>query len=513
MSQPREIPTTRSSRRNVETADWVGPPPESEGFPYYLATLRANLWLILTTTAVCVGAAFVFVTLSPKVYESAADLLITPISQDNESLVGLGLPTDSGDPTRDVETISRVIKTEAVARRVIKTLSLDQTPAGLLATIAATPVASSNIIAVSARGDSAKEAAQIANAFARASVADRTARLHQRLDVVIPRLRKEIAQLGPKEDVAREALLQRLRDLETLRALSDPTVRLETLAEANPTPVSPRPTLSIAAAVIAGLLIGAAVVLGSQLLDPRLRREEQLRRYRIPILSRVPLERTRRRRAHSPLLPTAASPAMHDAYLLLGATLASNDDELGLKRSVLVTGPDSGDGKSTSALNLAAAISMNESVVLVEADSRRPTLARVLGVMPFAGLSSVLTGKTSLGNALVSAGRQAPDVRLLVQLPTEPPLSSVMNAASAERLVSESHQFVDWVVIDAPPLALVPDALPLAHEVDSVILVVRLGNTRLKALEELAGLLVQQGLTPRGFVLVGGRRQASYYGA
>lgn len=503
-------------RRHLDTAatsDWFGPPPESEGFPYYLATLRANAWLIAITTAVCVAVAFAFISISPKVYEAEADLLITPVSRDNDSLIGLGLPTDSSDPTRDVETIARLVETQAVAARAVKALRLDQTPGELLADVTATPVASSNVIAITAQGDSPQEAAQTATAFARASVDDRTERLHDQLDVVIPRLRKELARLGQGETVAREALLQRLRELQTLRALSDPTIRLETAAVPNLTPVSPRPVLTIAAAILAGLLVGAGVVLGSQLLDPRLRREEQLRRYRIPILARVPTERVPRGGEVSPLLPAAVSPATHDAYLLLGATLAPHDDEVGAKRSVLVTGPNSGDGKSTSALNLATAISMNARVVLVEADSRRPSLARVLGIRPLYGLTNVITRRTPLSRALVGFGLQAPNAQLLVQLPSEPPLSSVLTPTAAEWLVREVQQVVSWVVIDAPPLGLVPDALPLAKEVNDVILVVRLGNTQLKALEELAGLLVQQGVTPTGFVLIGGRRHASYYGS
>jgi Mrp family chromosome partitioning ATPase len=262
--------------------------------------------------------------------------------------------------------------------------------------------------------------------------------------------------------------------------------------------------------MLAGILVGAGIVLGSQLLDPRLRREEQLRRYRIPILARIPLERIPRGRKASPLLPTAVSPATHDAYLLLGATLAPRDG-LAAKRSVLLTGPNSGDGKSTSALNLATALSATEPVVLIETDSRHPSLARVLGVRPLYGLTNVISRRTPLRRALVG-DLQVPNLQLLVQLPNEAPLSPVMSPTAAEWLVREVQKVVNWVVIDAAPLAIVPDVLPLAKEVDDVILVVRLGNTRLRALEELAGLLVQQGVTPVGFVLVGGRPNASYYG-
>jgi capsular polysaccharide biosynthesis protein len=510
---PSGRPTSGTERhRSITPAvtDWVGQPPESEGLPYYLATLRANVWVIIVATAICVAVAVALIAVSPKVYEAEADLLVTPVSGDNPSLVGLGLPTNTSDPTRDVETIARLIETRDVATRVVRELRLRKTPSALLADVRATPVAASNVIAVTARSDSPGSAARIATAFADASVADRTSRLHDQLDVLIPRLRQELAQLGSTEQIARDALAQRIRDLQTLRALDDPTIRRETAAVPNSSPVSPRPVLSLAAAILAGLLVGCGVVLVAQLLDPRLRREQQLRRYRLPILARVPLEHGGLRRSSLPLLPGAVSPATHDAYHLLAASLAASTRSSSAKRSVLITGPTPGDGKSTSALHLATAVATNRDVALIEADSRRPSLAKALGATPRAGLANVVAGRVPFGNALVGS---ADGVRLLVQIPTEPPLAAVLTPASAERLVDEAHLVVDWVIFDSPPLALVPDALPLVTSVDDVVLVVRLGHTRLKSLEELVDLLVQHGVTPAGFVLIGARAQSSYYGS
>ena len=99
----------------------------------------------------------------------------------------------------------------------------------------------------------------------------------------------------------------------------------------------------------------------------------------------------------------------------------------------------------------------------------------------------------------------------MAQSSGEAPLSGIMTSASAASLVRQAYDIGSWLVVDAPPLALVPDALPLAKQVDDIVVVVRLGNTRLKSLEELAELLVQQGITPAGFVLVGVKAHRSYY--
>jgi Mrp family chromosome partitioning ATPase len=488
---------------------WFSTAPESEGAAYVLTVLRSHLWLIAICIAACVGAALLYLSQAPKVYEAQADLLVTPIPRDNETLIGLGLPRESADPIRDVETIARLIETPAVARSVIQQLELDTTARKLLKDIDAAPVAQSNVITITAKAGDPELAARKANAFANASVNYRTERLRDQIDLLIPGLRRQIARL-PAGDAGRIVLVGQLRELEALQVLKDPTLRLETPAEASSDQVSPRPALTIAAAVLAGLLLGGGVALGLQLIDPRLTREEQLRRYRVPILARVPIDKHGSKKMPAPLLPRTVSPATHDAYLLLGATLSIDESGPGAKRSVLVTGPTSGDGKTTSALNLATAIAEMERVVLVEADSRRPVLAKTMNLRPKLGATTVLARRVPLSDALVTDAAKAPRLQMLLQSPGEVPLSAAMTFASADWLVRQAHLLANWLVVDAPPLTLVPDALPLAKQVDHVILVVRLGNTKLKALEELAELLVQQGITPAGFVVVGGKG-ASYY--
>ena len=509
------LPDRSDHPRHLDTAraDWFAAAPESEGLPYYLSILRSNLWFIIATVAVCVGAAVLYLAQAERVYQSDADLLITPVPRDNLTLIGLGLPRESADPTRDVETIARLIETSPVARRVVNRLGLDMSARALLRNVEATPVAASNVVTITARANDPEQAARIANAFAAASVDYRTDRMHEQLDAAIPRLRRQLNRLSPSEAASREALLENLRDLEALRALNDPTLRVETPAEVQSSPISPRPMLSIAAAVIAGLLVGCAGALGSQLLDPRLRREDQLRRYRVPVLARVPLEKhPRRSDKGSPLLPGALSLATRDSYSLLGLTLSAEGQGSGSHRSVLITGPTSGDGKTTTALNLAMAISEMERVVLVEGDSRRPTLAKAFNLSPKYGVTNVLARRISLSDALLSLGSDAPRLQMLLQRPGEAPLSAVMTPASADWLIRQSHLLANSLIVDVPPLTMIPDSLPLAKQVDEVILVVRIGNTRLKALEELAELLVHQGITPTGFVVVGGpRTQTAYY--
>ena len=89
----------------------------------------------------------------------------------------------------------------------------------------------------------------------------------------------------------------------------------------------------------------------------------------------------------------------------------------------------------------------------------------------------------------------------------------MLSLPAAEALLEDAKRLADYVIIDSPPLTQVIDALPLARQVDDVVLVVRLGSSNLTQLAHLGDLLDQNGIKPAGFVVVGGPapEESSYY--
>ncbi len=268
---------TGSGGAPVGSADWMQPPPEQEGLSRYVATLRERIWIIVATTVITTGMALIYVATANKVYEGAAEMRVIPASDEAQG-AGVNLPIirPSSDPTRDVETASRLVTNIDVAQRVQEDLDSDLSPEALLAEVTAEPAAQSNIVVVTAEAPTPDEAADLANSFAEQTIVEQTEELHDYIDAILPELEQQLATspTGPESD----ALSSTVTSLQALQKGPDPTLSILTEATPPSAQSSPRPVLSIAGGLFAGLILGVAAAFALQVLDPRVRREEQLRR-------------------------------------------------------------------------------------------------------------------------------------------------------------------------------------------------------------------------------------------
>jgi capsular exopolysaccharide synthesis family protein len=486
------------------STDWLHPAEEQEGLQRYVETIRERIWLIITSVVITTAIAVLYVSTATKLYDAEADILVTPVGGDNPVLTSLGLLHESVDPTRDVETASRLVRNINIATRVKKAINSEGSAQSLLPKVTAEPVAQSNIVAVTARETSPRGAQQLANAFTQQAVADRTEQMHQQIDEQLPQLEAQLRQSDVAGDVP---LADQIAQLQTLRSSPDPTMRVETKAPLPTKQASPRPTLSIAGGIIAGLLLGIAASFAAQVLDPRLRREAQLRRrYRLPILGRIPKETGTR---DSPIAPRKVSSVAGEAYRALRATLAgSRRDRSGEGKVILVTGSSPSEGKTTTAVNLATSLALaGNRVILIESDLRRPVLSKVMDARPeHGGVVSVLIENTTLAESLIPSAIYGPNLRLLLSDYEGGWIAELFSIPTAEQMVQEARRMADFVIIDSAPLNEVVDALPLALQSDEVLIVVRLGVTRLDKLSQLAELLGENGVRPVGFAVVGTAR-------
>lgn len=498
-----------------KSLDWLRPAEEQEGLKRYVETLRERWRLVLAAVVVTTFIAIVYVLTAPKTYETGANILVTPVSNSDPVAISLGLLRESSDPTRDVQTASQLIANIDVAARAANELNDGKSAQALLGTVKAEPVANSNIVAVIASEGSAREAQEVANVFAEAAVAERTAQMHEEIEERLPRLEAVANEdQGPALEAQGEGGVSVAGEIAELQALNtgpDPTLRVQTKASVPTGQSSPKKKLSIIAGIIAGLIIGVGGAFALQVLDPRLRRESQLRRlYRLPVLARVPRAPHAGRR---PLTPGGGSPFIDEAYRTLRATLSGGRWRRGKKeaggRMILVTGSSPGEGKTTTAVNLAAALAtLGSRVILVEADLRRPVLSRFFNLHADNGVVSVLIDRADLADSITYSKVAGHQIGLLLAEADfrDGWVTDLFSTESAEEMIRQLRGMADYVVIDSPPLNEVVDAFPLAAAADEVLITARLGRTRLDKLHELGELLDENEIVPTGFVLIGARR-------
>lgn len=497
----------QTESRSRDQPTWLQPRVDRHPVQRYVETLRERLGLIFLITLLATGAATAFVLTTDKVYEAEADLLITPVPRDDPALAVLNILRDTSDPTRDVQTGARLVTTRDVVNRVKEKLNLPDRPEDILEQVDVAPIAQSNLVAITAEAGTPARARDVANAFAETAVEYRTERLHDQLDPAIAGIRDRLGageEGGAAEDPA--SLRAQLSQLETLRSRNDPTLAVEAPAPLPDEAAWPKPALSIAAGLLGGLLLGIGTAFALQALDPRFRREDQLRdRWGLPIIGRIPNERWRRRPGAKP--PEELSPPSQEAYRSLRATLGSLSEDSEAPFSLLVTSASAGEGKSTTAINVATSFALlGKRVILIEADLRRPEIGSALSLQAVHTTSAVLTARVPLSEALVEATGYGGGLQvLLAEDPTTAPdwVADQFFLPTATRILDEAKTMADVVVVDSPPLGEVIDTLPLAQHADHVLVVTRLGSTHLAKLSRLLELLAAHGAAPAGFAVVG----------
>jgi tyrosine-protein kinase len=480
----------------------------------YYRALREHIKLIVACTVLAVAVAAIYTRVATKRYSAEAQMLVSPADSANTALSTLPVLHGTSDPTRDTLTAAGLVTNPQVAQAVVTVLHLTMSPDDLLSKVTATPIGQSNLLALQATSGSAEGAQQLANAFADQVVATRAANLHHALAADIPGLRAQLQAETPAERIANSTLTAELSELQQLKASPDPTITIAARAGLPLAPYTPRTKLALVAGLIAGLVLGVGGAFLLDALDPRLRREDQLRQlFNGLILTGIPRERPHHR-ASGPLLPSDLSFAGHEGYRSLRTFLAAR---AGRKpQAVLLTGSAPGEGKTTTAIGLAAALAQGgASVILIEADLRRPAIGTALQLTVDYGTEDLAQGTAELEQALTPLVLDGAELQVVVVKRPSDHIAERLSFDFSQRLVEHAKELADFVIIDSPPITAVVDALPLAKYVDDVIIVSRLGVSKLAKIAELYDMLMNYGTPPLGFVVIGESpiRGSLYYSA
>ncbi len=170
------------------------------------------------------------------------------------------------------------------------------------------------------------------------------------------------------------------------------------------------------------------------------------------------------------------SPAA-EAFRSLYINLSFSQQERKL-RSLVVTSPGPGEGKSITLANLAVvAAQMGQRVILVDGDLRKPQLSELFGLHNDSGLTNVVAGSSNAESAL-QAVAEVPGLRVLTSGPLPPSPTTVLASRRMGELADELAEQADLLLLDAPPVLTVSDASVLASRVNGVLLVLNAGQTK-----------------------------------
>lgn len=263
-------------------------------------------------------------------------------------------------------------------------------------------------------------------------------------------------------------------------------------------PSGPNARLNLVLGLVVGLAAGFAASVLRATLDNRIRGEIDLRQVtNAPILGGITFDQDATRK---PLLTQSAPQSPRAESFRQLRTNLQFANVSGRARSVLVTSALPGEGKSTTATNLAIALAQaGQTVCLLDADLRRPMVNEYLGLDRAAGLTTALVGAADVNDLLQPWGDGNLFVLTSGQIPPNP--SELLGSQEMQRLISGLEEVFDTVVIDAPPLLPVTDAAVLSQHVGGVLLVVGAQKLKRHDLEKALNALNLVGSDLLGIVL------------
>lgn len=251
-------------------------------------------------------------------------------------------------------------------------------------------------------------------------------------------------------------------------------------AKAPVIPSSPDTKLNLLLGLLAGVASGTIFALLRTSLDSRIRSEADLRRSTdAPLLGGIAFDSLA---TETPLLSQAAMRSPRAESFRQLRTNLQFANVSGQAKTVLVTSSLPGEGKSSTATNLAIAMAQSgQSVCLVDADLRRPMISEYLGLDRNAGLTTALVGSADIDDLLQPWGEDALYVLTSGQIPPNP--SELLGSAAMRSVIEQLEATFDAVIVDAPPLLPVTDAAVLSGQVGGVVVVVGTQKVTSKDLE------------------------------
>jgi capsular exopolysaccharide synthesis family protein len=464
----------------------------------------AQNWLRILLISVGIAVlVFAWSTVQTKKYQAETTLVVTP-----------GGTTQGGETLANAsaflaQTYARYVDTPAVIRQAIRTSNLDLTLKEATERISARQVGELGFVELKATGGSEAESERLAR-FAASSLIStiQSQQVQQRFADITPiqtqrtQLQRQLTSLAPGDPQAAvlQGQIDALNESEVaIRSREADTLTVISGAVAGDSPISPKPLRDAFLAFLVSLVVVAELTVLVHYVGDRFSKSEDTadvtRITGLPVLAKI---------------PKGSGLELVEAFRVLRTNLMVLEGA-GKPRTLAVVSANQAAGKTFTAVHLAqSAAGLDEKVVIVDADLRRPSVHERLGVPRAPGLSAVLQG-----NDLATMLRKLPDTPFLRVLTSGAPVqdASAVLGARPFRHVLDSLRAVRLVVVDTPPAAMFADAMAVASQCDATIFVLDVKTSRRRQVRQTLEALERAGANLVGVVVnrTASPRRASYY--
>ena len=427
----------------------------------YLRILYANWVLILATTLLGVAAAAALSYLATPVYEAQSKVYVSVRS---ETQASGDLLQGSNFARQSMASFAELATTESVMTPVSEELELGLSNTELARHVTVTAPADSTLLNITVSGEDPELAAEVAN----------------EVGAQLKTLVEEELESPQGDDEASPVRIN------TVQSAATPA-----------NPVSPRVAVNILLGLLLGFAVGVGIAILRNVLDTRIRSLQDIEAITdAPILGRIVEDPHANKKPLIVHLDPKHPRAEAIRALRTNLQFLAVDDG---PKAYVISSAGPGEGKSTTSVNLA--LSLAESglrVALLDCDLRRPRVHGYMGIEGAVGLTDVLIGRADLPDVLQRWGRSELYVLPAGQVPPNP--SELLGSGAMQQTLDVLAKSMDVVIIDAPPLLMVTDAVVIGAQTQGVILVAAAGSTHQQSFETAVETLETANVSLRGVV-------------
>jgi len=264
--------------------------------------------------------------------------------------------------------------------------------------------------------------------------------------------------------------------------------------------IAPKVPLIIGLTVFAAIAVGLGLVLLFEYLDDTVKSKEDFDRYvGLPFLGFIPRIDGKDSASPDTAADARSGSAVAEAFRAVRTSILFSRSDKPV-RTILVTSAGPGEGKTTVATNLAITLAQHKGpVLLVDADLRRPRVAKALGIENKVGLTNYLVGEATLDEVVQKTSIEG--VFAITSGPIPPNPAELLHGERLAQLLAEGVARFDRVVIDSPPVIAVSDARVIARCTDGLYLVISMGKTSWRLIQRSLESLTSIGFEVHGAIL------------